>query len=220
MGSNSKLRAYGWRWLRTSRDAGLSLVVLLWLGGVAVGFWLLTDYATRPSALGAAPSQWPPASHLRRSAMGKTLLMFVHPRCPCSEASIAELFRIMEHQSAPIAAYVLFIQPAGVPEEWTDTPLWRHARQIPGVIVRADSRGEEASRFAAETSGQTLVYDAAGRLAFNGGVTAARGHYGENRASDEVLALLRDDELGSGKAVVFGCPLGVKNKPCCESKHE
>jgi hypothetical protein len=45
----------------------------------------------------------------------------------------------------------------------------------PAQRARADAEGVEMHRFGALTSGQTLVYDAAGRLLFSGGITASRG---------------------------------------------
>ncbi len=40
------------------------------------------------------------------------------------------------------------------------------------------------------TSGQVLLYDPSGRLAFSGGITAARGHVGDNAGSDAIVGLV------------------------------
>jgi hypothetical protein len=42
------------------------------------------------------------------------------------------------------------------------------------------SGGREAALCKATTSGETVVYDAAGKLRFHGGITGARGHIGDN----------------------------------------
>lgn len=65
--------------------------------------------------------------------------------------------------------------------------------------------------FGAETSGSVAVYDAAGGLPFNGGITAARGHSGINAGQVSLIAFLdtgaRDDEPADASTPVFGCPL-------------
>ena len=80
-----------------------------------------------------------------------------------------------------------------------------------GVRVHLDAEGAERRRFGIHTSGQVLVYDAAGRLAFAGGVTAARGHEGPNPGQAALTALLRDGSPASSNWAVFGCPLAVES---------
>ncbi len=53
-----------------------------------------------------------------------------------------------------------------------------------------DDDGAEAKRFGAETSGQTLLYDERGTLAFSGGITGSRGHAGDNAGRASLLALI------------------------------
>lgn len=203
------------RCLRLDRKRRLAVVGLVWACVVLGGFWVIAEYEVRPAEPSSAPAVWPSESRIHRSATVATLLMFVHPRCPCSRASVAELQRIVEQQTEQAAVHVLFIRPAGVADDWADTALVQSAAEIPGVAVREDVLGWEARLFAAETSGQTLIYDAAGRLAFSGGITAARGHYGANPASDKVLSLLRS-ETSDGRSDVFGCPLRSPLEPRCE----
>jgi hypothetical protein len=50
--------------------------------------------------------------------------------------------------------------------------------------------GHEACLFGAATWGQTMVYGRDGRLLFSGGITAARGHYGDNAGTQAIAALL------------------------------
>jgi hypothetical protein len=64
-----------------------------------------------------------------------------------------------------------------------------------------------ARRFGASTSGQTLLYNMAGRLVFNGGITIARGHSGSNDGRDAVVALLSGLVPMHTITPVFGCSL-------------
>jgi hypothetical protein len=65
-----------------------------------------------------------------------------------------------------------------------------------------------------------VLYNAAGALLFSGGITAARGHEGDNAGREMVLAHLAANDAGR-RAPVFGCPLfadgeceACKGNPC------
>jgi hypothetical protein len=146
--------------------------------------------------------------------------MAIHPHCPCSRASIGELAILMAHNHGRLAAFVVFVQPPGFDENWTKSDLWSSAGSIPGV-TRIIDHGAEAKRFGATTSGQTMVYDPLGRLLFSGGITAARGHFGDNAGVSTIARLLDTAETDAPERVVYrnnpvvyasstpvyGCPL-------------
>src|SRR5258706_10655965 len=116
--------------------------------------------------------------------------MLAPPRCDRTRASLTELAELMARMPHRAAAFVVFIKPLGVTEDWEQTDLWRQAARIPGVTVVRDDGGAEAARFGSQTSGQTLLYDAGGRLVFDGGTTGSRGHVGENAGVDAMMARL------------------------------
>ena len=70
-----------------------------------------------------------------------------------------------------------------------------------------DADGREAKRFGVETSGQTLLYDANGRLIFSGGITGSRGHVGENAGELALISLINGGQAERNATSVFGCPL-------------
>jgi hypothetical protein len=106
---------------------------------------------------------------------------------------------------------VFFFRPRAQPPEWTRTDLWETAKAIPGVQVFEDPDSSVAQRFGVFTSGQTLLYDSAGRLRFKGGITAFRGHSGDNLGRSTITALLHGDALPATAfpmtTPVFGCSL-------------
>jgi hypothetical protein len=116
--------------------------------------------------------------------------MLAHPKCPCTRASIGELAAIMAHCQGRLNAYVLFMKPEGFTEDWEKTDLWQSASQIPDVQVISDPSGEEARRFSAVTSGQTLLYDLKGELLFSGGITPSRGHSGDNAGKSAIVSII------------------------------
>src|SRR5206468_5995539 len=98
-------------------------------------------------------------------------------------------------------------------EEWAKTDLFDAAAAMPGVEVHIDDGGKEARRFGSATSGMALLYDASGRLVFNGGITSARGHAGDNAGSAAIIAALQGDAAVRNQAMVFGCQLSELGAP-------
>jgi hypothetical protein len=179
-----------------------------WLAAVAGGFSVVWKYKTTPGAGAAlAPRQWPAASAVARSGDRATLLLFAHPRCACTRASVAELARMMARFHDRLEARVLFWTPRAAPPDWNATDLWTSAERIPGVAVLRDEEGREASRFGAATSGGVALYDSQGGLLFEGGITSARGHEGDSFGQERIASLLTTGAADRAEAPVFGCPL-------------
>ena len=191
------------RWPRWPLLAGV-----VWAAAVGVGIYRLNRYENTPGLGASAPQQWPTDTEIARTRGQPTLVMFAHPHCPCTRASIGELAILMARAQGLASATVLFGAPTDFPAGWHETDLWQTAAAIPGVTVMADPDGREAQRFGAATSGQTLLYDASGRLQFDGGITDGRGHSGDNVGRATLLALLTDGPAAvRAGAAVFGCPL-------------
>lgn len=185
--------------------------VALWIPAVGYGIGTLWKYSATPGHPAAPPHEWPRTAPVERAAGRATLVMFAHPQCGCSRASLGELAIIMAHQSGQVSASVLFYRPAAESPQWAKTDLWETAKGIPGVRVLEDPNGSIAQSFGVYTSGQTLLYDSAGRLQFKGGITAFRGHSGDNAGRSAIAALLRHDALPAAvfpiTSPVFGCSL-------------
>jgi hypothetical protein len=72
--------------------------------------------------------------------------------------------------------------------------------------VKSDVGGSVAGQFHANTSGEVLVYDSRGKLCFHGGITAARGHAGDNLGESAVIAIALGGKSYVERCPVFGCP--------------
>jgi hypothetical protein len=113
----------------------------------------------------------------------------------------------MTHYSGELEARVVMVAPPGVDGEWDDTALRDRAGAIPGVWLGRDAEGREASRFGAQVSGFTLLYDAGGRLMFAGGLTASRGHEGDSLGLRQIAAALDGRPVEVREVPTFGCAL-------------
>ncbi len=185
-----------------------------WLITISAGLAFLAAYENTPGPRIEAPSRWPIATAVRLSTQHPTLVMFAHPRCPCTRSSINELAILMADRQNRADATVLFFQPAGSNADWSRTDLWRSAAAIPGVTVRQDIDGQEAKLFHAATSGDVMLFNAAGEMVFNGGITASRGHEGDSDGRAALTNMLLHDKMIAAETPVFGCSLSGPRQPC------
>jgi hypothetical protein len=194
--------------LRAALSRMAYFVPLLWAAAVVGGLAALQTYKSRPGTVGQTPAQFAELPPLANSAGRPRLLMFVHPKCPCSRASLSELTYIVEREPGKVMVDVVFVKPAGAESDWANTPLREQAAAIPGVRL-VDDDGTLAHRLGAETSGYVVLYRADGKLLFSGGITRARGHEGDSSGRHAICALLNGDAdaVAGAKMPVFGCPL-------------
>ena len=178
-------------------------LVALWIAvvvGALAGLWV---YKLRPGTPAELRPSWPAGSSLAASHDRPTLIMFAHPRCVCTRASLAELRAVQSRFAGRIATYVVFMHPAGSTADWSHTDTWDTASSLAGVRVVADTDGLEAERFGATTSGHVVLYDRSGSLLFSGGITPGRGHEGDGPQLDQLTRLIERETAG---AVAAGSP--------------
>lgn len=184
----------------------------IWGAAVAAGFGGLQLKSTLKCAI-AAPSSAPPEL-LATGPEPFTLVVAVHPRCPCTLASLENLEQLMARCAGRLACRVLMYQPATPSEAWTRGPTWDAVSRIPGVTIDIDTEGRAAVRLGELTSGSAVLFDVHGVPRYAGGLTLARGHAGENPATDAIAQIVLSPKSEQGAlslAPVFGCPL---TEPC------
>src|SRR5579859_596498 len=90
----------------------------IWLASVIAGMSMLRTYSLTPSVAGTPGLRWPVASQIVPRAGYLTLVMAIHPHCPCSRASIGELAILMAQNHRRLAASVIFVEPPGFGASW------------------------------------------------------------------------------------------------------
>ncbi|MBI3313535.1 MAG: RedB protein [Candidatus Omnitrophica bacterium] len=193
--------------MKIKKKAFFILFIAAWFLLIAIGEGVLLNYGAKPGATAPPPGEWPAETSIPKNHDSPTLLMFVHPHCPCSRASIGELAIMAAHVQGKADIQVVFLKPGKFSDPWTKSDLWKQASGIPGVKVMVDENGKEAERFHALTSGQTLLYGVDGRLLFSGGITASRGHSGDNAGRSAVESILLKGSADRKQTPVFGCSL-------------
>ncbi|HVU87166.1 MAG TPA: hypothetical protein VHD36_07585 [Pirellulales bacterium] len=190
------------RWL----IIGLSIWSILVLAGLVA----LERYANAPGETRDPPRTWPIESQITRDGR-PTLLLFAHPCCACTRATLAELARLAARCGDDVDLHALFIQPGGSDWSAQSSSLVQMAHAIPGVKVHDDVARREARRFHSLTSGTCLLYDRDGQLIFHGGLTPARGQEGANAGASAIAALVHGRTSEVDRSAVFGCPLFEEN---------
>lgn len=176
--------------------------------------WWLTSYefATLPQPAAAVATDWPGDSTLRRSIERPTLVFFMHPQCPCTRASLAELRKLLEASTLKgelLPEVIVAVgRPAVADPGWEDSDTVGSAALLPRTTVFQDLGGAEAERFGAVVSGTVMLFDRAGRKLFVGGLTTSRGHEGDS-AGGAVLRELLAKQTATTAATfpTFGCRL-------------
>jgi len=188
----------------------LSLIALVWVGLIGAGIRAMVAYESTPGAPGDAPRQWPRESALVQEAARATAVVFLHPLCSCSEATLTQLEALAREKSEPMAVILVFAVPTEADAFWRRSRLIERARGIPGASLVIDAGGSETKRFGAITSGWALVYGVDGRLRFSGGITGGRGIEGDNTNLRAMRAAIQPAAAGdvvSAVRAVFGCAL-------------
>jgi hypothetical protein len=150
------------------------------------------------------------------SSTRPTLYLFMHPRCPCTRATIAQLERVLtttglDRSELPEVVVVATV-PRGSNQAWRVSDTLTQASNLPNATVHFDAGGALARRFGAQASGSVALYAADGGLLFAGGVTVSRGHEGDSRGASQLLNQIQKPEEGLPvTAPALGCRLCLED---------
>jgi hypothetical protein len=203
------------------RPAGSARKRQIWIAGIlgfstictVAGFAALFAFEQTAGAVSNVPSRWPASTVLERRTEHGSLLVFVHPYCSCTVATLHEIATLSADRKSKNERHsttIVFYRPAN--SGWKPGALWNNAHHdIPDAQTVWDDGGQEAQRFGARTSGYALFYDARGNLLFKGGVTGSRGHEGDNFGIGELRTAIDSGRPARRSSLVFGCDLASLN---------
>ncbi len=185
------------------------LVLIGWIGLCVLGYFLLMQYDFRPGAIGAPLGDWPTESAIAPVQDKMNLLVFIHPRCGCTEATIKELIGTLRGKSDIMVTAVTYLpRPNEADPVWTNGKYIQTIRsQVAPMRLVLDSEGVEARRFGVSTSGTIVVFDRACKEVFRGGITSRRGAEGDSLGKRRLERLLSGEKTteSEGPNPVFGC---------------
>lgn len=189
-----------------SRGRRATVVVTVWAAVVLAGLARLAIYDATPGAASGASAR----QAIAGAGDAPSLVVFIHPFCPCSRATLDVLDEIVSRRpsSTTTTTTIVFadVTDGDVGPDAGDA--WRRAARIRGArLVRDDADGTMARRFDARTSGQLVALDARGSIAYAGGITPSRGHAGDSAGRLAVESVLEGVTPATSSGPVFGCEL-------------
>lgn len=146
-------------WVLQPRTRRLLTCAVLGLAVVCtiVGMGALARFEQTPGQFGKTPARWPESSSLRQTHGRPEVLVFAHPYCSCTAATLNELVELnLSHwpQASRPVTRVLFYRKRG--SGWKEGRQWKQA-ELSGARVSWDEDGVEARRFGVQTSGHVLL---------------------------------------------------------------
>ncbi len=117
----------------------------LWFAAAARGMKWISDYSLTPGEAGSPAAAWP-AGEIRRGEGRHTLVVGLHPECPCSRATLAELDRVLVEAGDALEAVVIF-DDTSILAPARNSALYQQAMRLPRTRVTCVTSVAELRRF-------------------------------------------------------------------------
>lgn len=198
--------------LQNFKTSTIIIFSVIWLGLLGFAYSLLVSYENTANKTEVNPKLWPRESQLKFDKRKDNLIIFLHPRCPCSDSSLEELNKLMAKSPKSINVIAVFMSSEKQDKEtWLKGKLWKDIKANQEIKVFIDEKNTEIKRFKVNTSGEVLLYNSMGRLTYSGGISPARGHAGDNKGSQLIMKYLQGYKVQNAQSPVFGCLLQKNN---------
>ncbi|MCU0711848.1 MAG: hypothetical protein MUC43_07290 [Pirellula sp.] len=152
-------------------------------------FFVVLPSVGKDEVLSAAPiNQWPSTTKVSLGDSTQHLVVFVHPFCPCTRATLRNLDEALRDSDLKVSV----VQLRNEKLESSHAPI-SHIADLSrknGWNLILDDNGVEARAFGAMTSGECMLFSSSGERLFIGGVTASRGHLGNNEGLDVLKGIV------------------------------
>ena len=192
------------------QTAFISLLLVayaIWGGLLLIGHIVLFEYEMTAGPFVNLKRIFPTKSSILLTHGRPNIILFLHPCCPCSVASVDEFHQLMREGEKDAIGTVVFYMPHEQEAEWSHQPIVSSVKRIRNTSVLYDTDGSQAELFGAATSGHVFIFDGRGVLQFSGGITGSRGHTGDNHNFEMARATIIDRRPKFATAPVFGCSL-------------
>ncbi len=184
----------------------LVLCTVSWLLLLPAAICVQLRYDSLPGIAAVPKTAWPAASKIKYSTITNTLVMVLHPRCPCSRASVQQVASMMNTTNPPKCIF-LFYTPSIFAKGWEKTDIWNQASEIPDSVLISDIDGRETKTSEHPHPDRPTFFDRQGFLRYSGGLTEGRGHQGECRNLEAAIKALNDSHKPTTFGAVYGCPV-------------
>jgi hypothetical protein len=187
----------------------LAAAVIAWVAVSAYLWQQLFAHTYRATPTRAAVVAWPADTPLPRAQADFQVVLFAHPLCPCTRATLAELHQSLARTKPRSALTFVFVTAGLRDSAVAKSDTLARARSMPEGQVLLDEDGSVARQFGATISGEVMVFNREGQRVYRGGLTAGRGHQGDSAAQTLFEQIIAGGDFSSVEAPVFGCRLAV-----------
>lgn len=187
----------------------IKFTIGLWIFVILAGVSALARFAYVPGDAANAPKSWPILTRLPAPANRPEILVFLHPKCGCSQATLRNL-ETMLPEIGEKAVVKLVLNDLGDPKLLEESRAFSTAKTLKNITLVVDHNGFETNAFEVKTSGQVMLYDESGRLVFAGGLTPFRGHEGVSEGELSIVKWLNQRDMTWKTTSVFGCAMKEK----------
>lgn len=187
----------------------IAIIGFFWVCSILLSYGYIIYYHQVEGSSDRSARDWPLNANLSLDSQKPTMVLAVHPKCPCTVATCRELARLLLRAHRPVKIYALVFTPSPNPdgEEWFNSPTMSDLKRVPLLEMIKDENGELAQSFGMSTSGDIRLYSSNRHLLFAGGITASRAHEGECAATDKLFSRIRGESSQYFEYPVFGCPI-------------
>lgn len=182
-------------------------VAFTWIGISLFGWCTLFRHTFRPSITAEIAARSLCAQGLAQPSEAFQIVIFAHPFCPCTQATLDKLDESLTRFPAKTSIRVIFVIEGLERSSVEESSSIAFARRLPKVEVQFDDTGEAVLHWGARVSGEVFAFNRSGHCVFHGGLTSGRGHKGDSLGQKELerRAAGGCDEQYAGP--VFGCAL-------------
>lgn len=184
------------------------LLIGLWLSGCSICMGVLMIYSNTPGQQGEAAQVLPQDSAIHLDTQRATLVMYAHPHCPCTAASVEELAKLQARLKGKFHTCVVFYVPVEEPNDgsWREDGLWDDVQRLTDTVVITDPGGKLSKQAGAEISGTVGLYAPDRRLLYFGGITPGRGHAGDNVGTLAIQDYFNEVAFNE-RGAAYGCQI-------------
>jgi len=191
---------------RITSSKWILVAAAVWLLAIGGGYSWIMARSFQASELGENPVLDLKTVHML-DVEKPTLFVFLHPECPCSEATVEELARISERCEGELKIFGIFSDYPTLPQPAGRSRLWNKLESILGARSLLDEDAHLRHSFHAATSGECFLLDTDGHVIYHGGITSSRGHSGPSIGGDAIISFFNAGNISTVTAPVFGCTL-------------
>src|SRR5688572_15289890 len=109
----------------------------MWSAAVLAGIQRIWAYEGTPGGQLSVLATWPDSSLMSVDRERTTVMMFVHPLCACTRASLIELREALDVMDPAPAVWIVLLSPVGIVED-SNEHIAAIAQRIPEATIVTD----------------------------------------------------------------------------------